>query len=142
MGHRLGEGYEGPCRNFHGHNYRCEVELTPTHPNGLNSWGMVVDFGDVRRKLKAWIDEVLDHTMCLPCHENIEIIAFFSRHACRFFCMPASYPNPTAENLAIMLADTFQDFIRTEYKTVAVSRVTVWETNTSSATWSNSHEDK
>ena len=60
-GHRLLD-YEGKCRHLHGHNGRVEIEL---EGDRLDSRGMVVDFGDIKKGMKRWIDDNLDHRMIL-----------------------------------------------------------------------------
>ena len=60
-GHRLLE-YDGVCQHPHGHNAVAEVEMrAPT----LDARAMVVDFGDITRPLKDWIDRQNDHKMIL-----------------------------------------------------------------------------
>ena len=60
-GHRLLD-YDGACRHPHGHNAEVEVEVTA---ETLDRRGMVVDFGDVKRVVKRWIDREIDHRMIL-----------------------------------------------------------------------------
>ena len=60
-GHRL-LNYDGKCKHLHGHNARVIVTL---QSDGLDSRGMVLDFGEIKRSLSAWIDEALDHRMVL-----------------------------------------------------------------------------
>jgi len=48
-GHAL-RGYVGKCANPHGHNYRVQVAVEgPT----LNSIGLLLDFGDLKKALRA-----------------------------------------------------------------------------------------
>ena len=60
-GHRLLD-YDGKCRYLHGHNALLEVDIESDSLDGL---GMVMDFGDVRDRVKGWIDANLDHRMLL-----------------------------------------------------------------------------
>ena len=60
-GHRLLK-YEGRCRHLHGHNGRIEVDIDS---GDLDGRGMVTDFSEIKRILKTWIDETLDHQMIL-----------------------------------------------------------------------------
>jgi len=70
-GHRL-LNYEGKCRNLHGHNGRLEILLAGEK---LDSRGMLLDFGDIKRLLKTWIDDHLDHKTN-PTAENIARLIF------------------------------------------------------------------
>ncbi len=56
-GHFL-PGYNGNCRNQHGHNSVVEVEIQPCKTGVYN--GMVIDFGDIKQIAGAIIS-FLDH---------------------------------------------------------------------------------
>lgn len=80
--HRLDGLPDGhPCGRLHGHNYVVEVELAGRQ---LNDVGFVRDYGDLA-VVRELIDTELDHR-----HLN-DVLAF----------------QPTAENLAAYLHDTF-----------------------------------
>ncbi|MCI5779662.1 MAG: 6-carboxytetrahydropterin synthase QueD [Lentisphaeria bacterium] len=49
--HQL-KGYDGDCRNLHGHNYEVTVTV---HADSLNEIGIALDF----KRLKAALDEVI-----------------------------------------------------------------------------------
>lgn len=119
-GHRLRD-YVGKCQYLHGHNGKVEVEL---QAGKLDKRAMVFDFGDINRVIKAWIDETLDHTMIL--REDDPVIPFLKEKKERFYVMK---DNPTAEAIAKLIYDyaLFQKF--------PVSRVTLWETDSSFATY-------
>lgn len=68
-GHRL-LNYAGKCRNLHGHNGRAVIVLASEH---LDSRGMLMDFSDIKKVVRTWIDEQLDHRMIL--HENDPALA-------------------------------------------------------------------
>lgn len=58
-------GYDGKCANIHGHRWRVVLsvrgeELEPAGPKR----GMLIDFGDVKKDLKAEADE-LDHSLII-----------------------------------------------------------------------------
>ncbi|MGI8791676.1 MAG: 6-carboxytetrahydropterin synthase QueD [Acidimicrobiales bacterium] len=87
--------HEGKCRHLHGHSYRLEV--TVTGPIGDN--GIVVDFADIRRAVKAEILDRFDHTY-----------------------LNDLLPNPTAELIA---ADCWK---RLEAAGLTVGHIRLWET--------------
>ena len=62
MAHAL-YGYDGPCKNIHGHTYHLSVTLigTPIQDNGDVKLGMVVDFGDLKNIVKENIKNKLNH---------------------------------------------------------------------------------
>jgi 6-pyruvoyltetrahydropterin/6-carboxytetrahydropterin synthase len=61
-GHAL-YGYDGKCRNVHGHSYRLSVTVIGTpisNPENVK-YGMVIDFGDLKKIVKEDIVDVFDH---------------------------------------------------------------------------------
>ncbi len=60
--HRL-DKHKGHCRNLHGHSYKVEVTLEglPITDPGSSSYGMVKDFGEVKKDLQQAIGKH-DHT--------------------------------------------------------------------------------
>ncbi len=63
-GHAL-YGYDGKCRNLHGHSYHLDVTVigTPIDDTSNVKYGMVIDFGDLKKIVKEDIVDVFDHTM-------------------------------------------------------------------------------
>jgi len=119
-GHRLLD-YDGPCAHPHGHNGLVEIEL---ETDALDARGMVVDFGDVKRSLKTWIDETMDHRMLL--RKDDPLVEWLEEHGepvVRF------EENPTAENIARAI---YGRAVGEEWPVVAVR---LWETPTSYATY-------
>lgn len=61
-GHAL-YGYDGKCRNVHGHSYKLSVTVIGTpidNPNHVK-FGMVIDFSDLKKIVKGEIVDVFDH---------------------------------------------------------------------------------
>ncbi|MDD4012603.1 MAG: 6-carboxytetrahydropterin synthase QueD [Candidatus Omnitrophica bacterium] len=101
-------GYKGKCEELHGHNW--SVELTAASSD-LDELGMVMDFTDLKRELGE-ILFLLDHKYL----NNV---------------VPFDTVNPTSENIAKYIYSKMK--IRIPVKIV---RVTVWETEGASATYS------
>ena len=61
-GHAL-YGYDGKCKNVHGHSYRLDVTVIgqPISDNAHVKFGMVIDFGDLKKIVKEEIVDVFDH---------------------------------------------------------------------------------
>lgn len=61
-GHAL-YGYDGKCRNVHGHSYRLSVTVngTPIEDSSHVKFGMVIDFTDLKKIVKEEIVNVFDH---------------------------------------------------------------------------------
>lgn len=60
-GHRV-LGHGSKCRYLHGHRYVAEITVSTF---GLDSLGMVIDFGIVKERVGKWIDDNWDHNMLL-----------------------------------------------------------------------------
>jgi 6-pyruvoyltetrahydropterin/6-carboxytetrahydropterin synthase len=66
MAHAL-YGYDGPCKNIHGHTYVLYVTLKgkilekENHPKN----GMVIDFTDFKRIVNEQVIQVFDHSLVL-----------------------------------------------------------------------------
>lgn len=63
-GHAL-YGYDGKCKNLHGHSYHLFVTVigVPITDTANVKFGMVIDFGDLKKIVKEEIVDVFDHTM-------------------------------------------------------------------------------
>jgi len=61
-GHAL-YGYDGKCRNVHGHSYKLNVTVigTPIAESGHVKLGMVIDFSDLKKIVEEEIVDVFDH---------------------------------------------------------------------------------
>ncbi len=117
-GHRL-LNYEGKCRHLHGHNGRLEIHL---RADLLDGRGMVMDFGDIKKKVAEWVERELDHRMLL-CKDD-PVLPELRRLKEPVVVMDE---NPTAENIARMV------FEHAEKQGLPVLLVRLWETPSSSA---------
>jgi 6-pyruvoyltetrahydropterin/6-carboxytetrahydropterin synthase len=121
-GHRLLE-YDGICRHPHGHNAVAEIEVqAPT----LDVRNMVMDFNDIKRLVKGWVDRELDHKMILR-HDD-PLVKPLQALGEPVYLLDS---NPTAERIARLIYDI------SHAQGLPVARVTVWETPTSWATYSH-----
>lgn len=120
-GHRL-LNYEGKCRHLHGHNGRALITLEASK---LDERGMVLDFGDIKAVMNAWIDDNLDHRMIL-CRDDpaVEVLRQLGEP---IYLLDE---NPTAENIARLIYDV------TATKGFPVVEVRLWETPRCFATYS------
>lgn len=119
-GHRLMD-YRGKCGHPHGHNGLVEIELSSAK---LDRQGMVMDFEVIKKRVQTWIDEALDHRMIL--RRDDPLAAFLKKSGEPVYVMK---DNPTAENIAKEIYGVARA------KALPVTRVTVWETPKSCATY-------
>jgi 6-pyruvoyltetrahydropterin/6-carboxytetrahydropterin synthase len=111
-GHYL-RNYRGKCENPHGHNYKLRVTLAGDE---LDRAGLLLDFKDLKDVIRAAVDR-LDHKMI----NDLE---------------PFTVLNPSAENLArYFYEQTSQRLRALSNGRVRVKDVTVWETETTTATY-------
>ncbi len=122
-GHRL-LNYDGKCKNLHGHNARVEVQL---QTDSLDERHMVVDFDDIKRSIKTWIDEQLDHKMLL--RRDDPFLPIIQEYGQPCYVMGT---NPTAEAIARLIFDYAAE------QGFPVAEVRVWETDTSWASYRKS----
>lgn len=61
-GHAL-YGYDGKCKNVHGHSYKLSVTVigNPIMDATNVKYGMVIDFADLKKIVKTEIVDVFDH---------------------------------------------------------------------------------
>ena len=98
------------CENLHGHNWRVELYIAGKE---LNKAGVLMDFGEIKIHLNEIIDS-LDHKF-------LNELDFFDNG------------NPSSENIARYIAETLQSKILVPG--VRISRVGVWESDDSYATY-------
>ena len=58
-------GYDGKCKNIHGHNYKLFVTVIgrPTSDTSNVKFGMVMDFDDLKKIVKSEIIKEFDHSV-------------------------------------------------------------------------------
>lgn len=61
-GHAL-YGYDGKCKNVHGHSYKLSVTVSgqPINDNTNVKFGMVIDFGDLKKIVNEEVVDLFDH---------------------------------------------------------------------------------
>ncbi|MCM8784433.1 MAG: 6-carboxytetrahydropterin synthase QueD [Candidatus Omnitrophica bacterium] len=103
--------YQGKCESLHGHNWRVRVTV---EGKKLKGNGLLLDFGELKQNLKIVLEE-LDH-------KNLNEISYFRKN------------NPTSENIAKFIFGCLKNRLRSQNH--RLKKVTVWENETSSATYS------
>lgn len=105
----------------HGHNGRVQIEVEAP---ALDRRGMVLDFGELKAAMKAWVDKELDHKMVL--RRDDPLLQTLQQMGEPCFVTDA---NPTAEALARLI------FEYAAGQGFPVTTVRFWETPTSFATF-------
>ena len=107
--HQLRE-FEGRCENLHGHNWKIEVQVTGKE---LEANGILIDFKRIKTATEKVIDE-LDHKF-------LNDLDYFKEL------------NPSSENIARYIFRALGHAL--DDRTVRVSRVTAWESDTACASY-------
>ena len=130
MAHTL-YGYDGLCRNIHGHSYYLEITFIgephnePIHPKD----GMVMDFGQIKEIVKAQIVNRFDHALMVNSHVPEKQKEILRQTNERFIVVDFQ---PTSENMVVYIADILQQHLPFG---VNLFSVRLYETATSFAEW-------
>ncbi len=120
-GHRLLD-YDGICKHPHGHNAVAEIDV---RTDALDRRNMVADFSDIKRLVKGWIDQELDHKMIL--RQDDPLVGPLRELGEPMYLLES---NPTVERIARLI------FEKTQALGFQVVSVRVWETPSSFAAYS------
>jgi 6-pyruvoyltetrahydropterin/6-carboxytetrahydropterin synthase len=130
MAHAL-YGYDGPCKNIHGHTYELTVTLKgkifnePLHPKD----GMVIDFTIFKQIVKQQIIDVFDHALVLNANSEHAYLKGLDEQFEKINYVPYQ---PSCENL---LLDFLQKLQAHFPENIKVCELKLYETPTSYAVW-------
>ncbi|MAO01530.1 MAG: 6-carboxytetrahydropterin synthase QueD [Flavobacteriales bacterium] len=128
MAHAL-HGYDGLCKNIHGHSYRLWVTVigdileVPGHRKN----GMVLDFDVIKKVVKKTVVDKYDHSLVIngkSPHANVDFSAFEKVFHLEY--------QPTSENLVVDFANLIKEELPDNIK---LYKVILSETATSFAEW-------
>jgi 6-pyruvoyltetrahydropterin/6-carboxytetrahydropterin synthase len=124
-------GYDGPCRNVHGHSYVLTVTIIGTPIADLKSakLGMVMDFGDLKRIIKKVIVDRFDHALLLNSSMPSEVLENYGEPFTNVIRLDYQ---PTSENMLIDFAQKINGLLPPEVKLFSMR---LRETATSYAEW-------
>ncbi len=130
MAHAL-FGYDGPCKNIHGHSYELQVTVLgqPSTDNSNPKFGMVIDFTDLKKIVNEEIISKMDHALVLngnSPHKNLKNLDD------TFEKIIYTNYQPTCENMLIDFKDRIEKLLPTYVKLHSMS---LRETANSFAEW-------
>ena len=136
MSHVL-SGYDGPCRNVHGHSYRLFVTLagTPFKDPGNPKKGMVIDFTDLKLIVRKEIINIFDHAVTIPSDFNSGKLEAFKKMFGNVIIVDYQ---PTCENLVADFAERIKKKLP---DIVKLHSLRLYETATSYAEWFSSDNE-
>lgn len=129
------EGYDGLCSQIHGHSYRMFVTIigTPIDDPQSPKYGMVMDFGDLKRIVNRCVVDRLDHSFMIKrSSANRELIESLSKFYSRIEVVDYQ---PTCENMVSRFAAQISSQLP---ESVELFGIKLYETAKSYAEWLSS----
>jgi 6-pyruvoyltetrahydropterin/6-carboxytetrahydropterin synthase len=130
-GHAL-FGYDGKCKNVHGHSYKLSVTVigSPITERTNAKFGMVIDFSDLKKIVKEEIVDQFDHaTVFNQTTPHLELANELKSRGHEVILV--NY-QPTSENMVIDFANKIMSRLPNDIKLFALK---LQETETSFAEW-------
>ncbi|AXT52121.1 6-carboxytetrahydropterin synthase [Aquimarina sp. BL5] len=136
-GHAL-YGYDGKCKNVHGHSYKLGVTVigSPITDTSHVKLGMVIDFGDLKKIVKEDIEDIFDHaTVFNKNTPHIELARELEKRGHNVILVDYQ---PTSENMVIDFAKKIKARLP---ENILLHSLKLQETETSFAEWYASDND-
>lgn len=124
MAHRLYQT-PGKCQQIHGHSWWCTLSLQ----GEVSEQGMVVEFGDLKKTFRAFLDGSFDHKLLLNRHDKFIEMAGGPQ---AIPGLNAFAYDPTTENIAKYIGEHMAAQLPTNIRRVSIE---LWETSVNCATW-------
>ena len=136
-GHAL-YGYDGKCRNVHGHSYKLSVTVigTPIQDNEHVKFGMVIDFKDLKKIVKEEIVDIFDHATVF--NRNTPHVELAHELESRGHSVILVDYQPTSEMMLVDFAAKINSKIP---NSIALHSLRLQETGSSYAEWFASDND-
>ena len=130
MAHAL-KGYDGLCKNIHGHSYELFVTVSghPISDENSPKLGMVMDFGDLKKIVRETIISVFDHALVLFDKMPEALIEELTKHNKRLIILDYQ---PTSE---LMIVDFAHRIKKRLPENIQLKYLLLRETVTSYAEW-------
>src|SRR5210317_1261790 len=130
-GHAL-YGYDGKCKNVHGHSYKLSVTVigTPIDDQNHVKYGMVIDFSDLKKIVSSEIVDVFDHATVF--NKNTPHIELAQELESRGHNVLLVEYQPTSEMMVLDFADKIKTRLPENIQLFALK---LQETETSFAEW-------
>ena len=130
-GHAL-YGYDGKCRNVHGHSYKLSVTVigTPISETNHVKYGMVIDFSDLKKIVKEEIVDVFDHATVF--NKNTPHVELAKELSDRGHSVLLVDYQPTSEMMVIDFSEKIKQRLPQK---ISLHSLRLQETATSFAEW-------
>ncbi len=130
-GHAL-YGYDGKCKNVHGHSYKLSVTVigTPITDTTNVKYGMVIDFSDLKKIVREEIVDLFDHATVF--NQNTPHVELAEELKSRGHHVILVNYQPTSENMVIDFAKKINDRLPSS---IQLHSLKLQETESSFAEW-------
>ena len=137
-GHAL-YGYDGKCKNVHGHSYKLYVTVlgTPIADSSHVKYGMVIDFSDLKKIVKEEIVDQFDHATVF--NKNTPHVELAKELADRGHNVLLVDYQPTSEMMVIDFSNKIKSRLPNH---IELHSLKLQETDTSFAEWYASDNGK
>lgn len=130
MAHAI-DGYNGACKDVHGHSYELHVSVGSKKPldGYIPAPGLIFDFRDLKKIVSSSVLEVLDHKLVLS-------RSFIAKKSVmgKQENIVLWNAEPTAENLLIYIRETLKELLP---ENIILTTLKLYETRHSYAEWVN-----
>jgi 6-pyruvoyltetrahydropterin/6-carboxytetrahydropterin synthase len=125
------KGYDGPCRNIHGHSYKLSVTIIGEPVSVLDSpkTGMVMDFSELKKTIRKSLIDLFDHSLILGSGYPENVIKMPGEEASNVVFVDYQ---PTSENLLIDFAARIRNLLPSGVRLYSLK---LRETGSSYAEW-------
>ena len=136
-GHAL-YGYDGKCKNVHGHSYKLSVTVigNPITDKNNVKYGMVIDFGDLKKIVKSEIVDRFDHATVF--NQNTPHIELARELESRDHNVILVDYQPTSENMVVDFSEKIKRQLPDHIK---LHSLKLQETDSSFAEWYASDQE-
>jgi 6-pyruvoyltetrahydropterin/6-carboxytetrahydropterin synthase len=132
--HRLINGYQGKCRNLHGHNYTVAVTFAQ---HELDEHDLLIDFSLISNLLNEHIQNHIDHSVIVSTNDH-SLLDFLKSEQQKYYLLDRGR-NSSVEVLAEELFNSFTKIMIKNKINILLKQVKVFETDTAWAAFCPDH---
>jgi len=125
------KGYDGVCKNVHGHSYELSVTIigSPTIDTQSSKFGMVMDFSDLKKMINKYIIDPFDHALILYSEDASKELQKMGEPFTNVVLVPYQ---PTSENILLDFAFRIRELLPAG---ISLHHLRLRETANSYAEW-------
>lgn len=125
-------GYDGKCKNVHGHSYKLYVTVigSPITDTNHVKYGMVIDFTDLKKIVNEQVVDLFDHAILL--NKNTPHLELGNDLIAKGHQVILVNYQPSCENMIVDIANKIKTLLP---KDISLHSLKLRETETSFAEW-------